>query len=88
MVKCGGIQTWGAGFTQLSTLHYQECGRLGMRLLRSKCVKKSAEGADDPHPDTPIHTLNSTGMMVVELGDGGVTVEVMGMMAEGGRGDN
>jgi len=41
-----------------------------------------------PHPDTPIHTLNSTGMMVVELGDGGVTVEVMGMMAEGGRGDN
>ena len=41
-----------------------------------------------PHPDTPILTLNNTGVMGVELGDGGVTVEGMCMMAEGGRGGN
>jgi len=40
-----------------------------------------------PHSDTPILTLNRTGVMVVMLGEGGVTVERMGMMAEGGRGD-
>ena len=40
-----------------------------------------------PHPDTPILTLNRTGVMVVMLGEGGVTVdERMDMMAEGGRG--
>ena len=36
-----------------------------------------------PHPDTPILTLNRTGVMVVMLGEGGVTVERMDMMAEG-----
>ena len=40
-----------------------------------------------PHPDTPILTLNRTGVMVVMLGEGGVTVERMDMMAEGERGD-
>ena len=40
-----------------------------------------------PHPDTPILTLNRTGVMVVMLGEGDVTVERMDMMAEGGRGD-
>ena len=43
-------------------------------------MKKSAEGADNPHPDIPILTLNSTGVMVVELGDGCVTVERMRMI--------
>ena len=38
-----------------------------------------------PHPDTPILTLNGTGVMVVMLGEGGVTVERVDMMAEGGR---
>jgi len=41
-----------------------------------------------PHTDTPILTLNSTGVMVVDLGDEGVTVEGMDMNAEGGRGGN
>jgi len=50
-------------------------------------VKKSVEGADTPYPDIPMLTLNRTGVMVVMLGEGGVTVERMGMMAEGGRGD-
>ena len=40
-----------------------------------------------PHPDTPILTLNKTDVMVVMLGEGGVTVERMDMMAEGERGD-
>ena len=40
-----------------------------------------------PHPDSPILTLNRTGVMVVMLGEGDVTVERMDMMAEGGRGD-
>ena len=40
-------------------------------------------GADNPHPDTPIPTLNRTGVMVVMLGEGDVTVERMDMMAEG-----
>jgi len=40
-----------------------------------------------PHSDTPILTLNRTGVMVVMLGQGGATVERMDMMAEGGRGD-
>ena len=39
-----------------------------------------------PYPDTPILTLNRTGVMVVMLGEGGVTVERMDM-AEGERGD-
>ena len=37
------------------------------------------------HPDTPILTLKHTGTMFDELGDEGVTVVRMGMMAEGGR---
>jgi len=40
-----------------------------------------------PHPDTPILTLNKTGVMVAMLGEEGVTVERMDRMAEGGRGD-
>ena len=35
-----------------------------------------------PYPDTPILTLNRTGVMVVMLGEGGVTVERVNMMAE------
>ena len=38
-----------------------------------------------PHPDTPILTLNRTGVMVIMLGEGSVTVERMDMMADGGR---
>ena len=60
---------------------------LGARLLRRNCVKKPAEGADNSPPDTPILTLNRTGVMVVMLEEGGVTFERMDMMAEGGRGD-
>ena len=40
-----------------------------------------------PHPDIPILTLNRTDETVVMLGEGGVTVERMDMMAEGVRGD-
>ena len=40
-----------------------------------------------PHPVSPILTLNRTGVMVVMLGEGGVTVERLVVMAEGGRGD-
>ena len=39
-------------------------------LLTRECVKKSAEDADTPHPDTPILTLNRTGVRVVMLGEG------------------
>ena len=51
-------------------------------------MKKSVEGADNP-PSTHTHilTLNRTDVMVVVLGEGGVTVGRMDMMAEGGRGD-
>ena len=49
-------------------------------------MKKSAEGADNPLSRHP-HTLNRIGVMVVMLGEGGVTVERMDMMAEGGRDD-
>jgi len=45
-------------------------------------VKKSAEGADNPPSRHPILTVNRSGVMVVVLGEGDVTVERMDMMAE------
>ena len=46
-------------------------------------MKKSAEGADNP-PSRHPHTLNRTGVMVIMLGEGGVTVEGMDMMVRVG----